>query len=124
MDVTTTPNRRQRRGVLRFQKLFGGMYSNLSLSAKADIRVHNLERGRELHKANTDAVDKARFDKLEDIESRKIETWKNLGYSKKEIERLREAWSIITVGKATREEKKERFKILKDVNASCLSRQK
>jgi len=123
MDVTTSPNRRQRRGVLRFKKLLGGRHDNLSLSSKASIRAHNLERGRELHKANTDAIDKVRFNKLENIESRKIETWKSIGYNAKEIEKLREAWSIITVGKATREEKKERLKILKDVNASRLSRQ-
>jgi len=124
MDVTTTPNRRQRRGIMRFQGLSGGMYGKLSYSAKAEVRASNLERGRKLHEANVDAVDKSRFEQLEDIEARKIETWKEISYNKKEIKMLSEAWSISVVGKATREEKKERRQLLSDAKASLLSRRK
>ena len=62
MDVTTTPNRRQRRSILRFQGLFGKM------------------------------------------------------------KMLSEAWSISVIGKATREDKKDRLQLLKDAKTSMLGR--
>ena len=131
MDVTATPNRRQRRGILKFQRLMSNieMITDLEdpdrkplIAMNAEARQHNRTRGAEIHQGNIDAIEKERYAELEATEQTKIEMWKSLGYNEKEITLLREAWSIVAVNKPTREEKKERFQILKEVKASRLAR--
>lgn len=120
-ETSRMPSRRQRRDVMRYQGILG-IINKLSHSKRAEIRQSNLARGRELHAANTDAADKAKYQMLEEKQISMVETWKGIGYSDEEIEMLKEAWSIAAVGGATREDKKERRELLRKAKASMLQR--
>lgn len=124
MSETSTsrmPNRRHRRDVMRYQGILG-IINKLSYAKRAEIRQSNLAKGREIHAANVDAADKAKYEVLEDRQIKMIETWKGIGYNDEEIEMLKEAWSITAVGGATREDKKEKRELLKKAKASMLQR--
>ena len=124
MSETSTsrmPSRRQRRDVMRYQGILG-IINKLSYVKRAEIRQSNLAKGREIHAANVDAADKAKYGVLEDRQIKMTETWKGIGYNDEEIEMLKEAWSITAVGGATREDKKEKRELLKKAKASMLQR--
>ena len=94
--MTQAPNRRQRRLAMKYQGLLKAK-SKLPFHKWMEITKENIERGKELHAANTDAVEKRIAEQLESIEERKIEAWKETGYNDKEIEMLREANAILSV---------------------------
>jgi len=94
--MTQAPNRRQRRLAMKYQGLLKAK-SKLPFHKWMELTRENIERGKELHAANTDAVEKRIAEQLESIEERKIEAWKETGYNDKEIEMLREANAILSV---------------------------
>jgi len=106
---------------MRYQGILG-IINKLSYAKRAEIRQSNLAKGKEIHAANMDAVDKTKYEVLEDRQIKMTETWKGIGYNDEEIEMLKEAWSITAVGKATRADKKERRELLKKAKASMLQR--
>lgn len=94
--MTQAPNRRQRRLAMKYQGILKAK-SKLPFQQWLEITRENFERGKELHAANTDAMEKRISEKLESIEGIKIAAWKDEGYNDKEIEMLREANAILAV---------------------------
>ncbi len=99
------------------------MISGASYKKKAEIRQSQLARGRDMHAANVDNVDRERFARLEVKEAAMMKTWRDLGYNDTEVEMLREAWSIDVVGGATREDIKKRSALIKSAEESFNNRQ-
>ena len=121
--MTQAPNRRQRRLAMKYQGLLKAK-SKLPFHKWMEITKENIERGKELHAANTDAVEKRIAEQLESIEERKIEAWKETGYNDKEIEMLREANAILSVrDKETwQTDKKIARKLMKEARESLNKR--
>ena len=95
-ETARIPNRTQRRLAMKHQGLLE-QKRNLSLSDWPKLCREIRSKGQEIHQANVERNDKAIFAKLEEIESKKISTWKEDGYTDKEIEKLREAYSLIMI---------------------------
>ena len=55
--MTQAPNRRQRRLAMKYQGMLKAK-SKLPFQKWMEVTRENLERGKELHAANTDAVEK------------------------------------------------------------------
>lgn len=94
--MTQAPNRRQRRLAMKYQGILKAK-SKLPFQQWLEITRENFERGKELHAANIDAMEKRISENLESIEGIKIAAWKDEGYNDKEIEMLREANAILAV---------------------------
>lgn len=94
--MTQAPNRRQRRLAMKYQGLLKAK-SKLPFHKWMELTRENIERGKELHAANTDAVENRLAEHLQSVEERKIEAWRDTGYNDKEIEMLREANAILSV---------------------------
>ena len=92
----TIPNRRQRRAAMKHQGLLK-MKSKLPFKEWLNICRQTREKGMEIHEANTEAADKAIYAKYEEIENNKISSWKEEGYNKDEIEKLREAYASLMI---------------------------
>jgi hypothetical protein len=95
-ETTTMPNRRQRRLAMKYQ---GILKAKSKLSYKDWLKVcrESLEKGKEIHEANRERVEKGLVEKLEELESSKITQWKEEGYTDKEIEELREVFATMMV---------------------------
>ncbi len=85
-----------------------------------EIRI----KGQEIHQANVERNENAVFARLEELESKKIATWKEEGYNDKEIKQLREANSIMAVkDKATwHTDKKIARNLIKEARLSLQKR--
>ena len=90
------PNRRQRRAAMKHQGLLK-MKSKLSFKEWLEICKQTREKGKEIHEANIEAADKAIYAVYEKIENSQIANWKEEGYTKDEIEKLREAYASIMI---------------------------
>jgi trehalose/maltose hydrolase-like predicted phosphorylase len=121
--MTQAPNRRQRRLAMKYQGILKAK-SKLPFHKWMEVTRENLQRGKELHAANTDAVEKKIAEQLESIEESKIIAWKEVGYNDKEIEMLREANAILSVrDKETwQTDKKVARKLMKDARESLNKR--
>ena len=121
--MTQAPNRRQRRLAMKYQGLLKAK-SKLPFHKWMEITKENIERGKELHAANTDAVEKSIAERLESIEERQIIAWREVGYNENEIKLLREANAILMVkNKETwKADKKEARQIMKDARESLNKR--
>ena len=95
-ETTRIPNRRQRRMAMKHQGYLK-QKGNLSLKEWSELCKEFRSKGNEIHQANVDAAEKAVYTQLEEIESKKISVWKEEGYTDKEIEKLREAYSLIMI---------------------------
>jgi len=95
-QTSTMPNRQQRRGAMKHQGILK-MKSKLSFKEWLEICKQTREKGQEIHEANVEAADKSIYAKYEQIENNKISEWKEEGYTKKEIEELREAYASIMI---------------------------
>ncbi len=121
--MTQAPNRRQRRLAMKYQGILKAK-SKLPFHKWMEVTRENLQRGKELHAANTDAVEKKIAEQLESIEESKIIAWKEVGYNDKEIKMLREANAILSVrDKETwQTDKKVARKLMKDARESLNKR--
>ena len=119
----TIPNRRQRRMAMKHQGYLK-QKSNLSLTAWSELCKEFRIKGNEIHQANLDAAEKSMFRQLEEIESKKISSWKEEGYTDKEIEKLREAYSLIMIkDKSTwHTDKKIARKTIKELSSALYKR--
>lgn len=115
------PSRSQRRLALKYQGTLKAI-GMLSHKQRSEIRQSTLSRGKEAHAAHCDAVDKSRYERLEQKEIAMMSTWKELGYTDDEINSLREAWQILAVGGATREEKKSARELMKSAREQLQAR--
>jgi hypothetical protein len=99
--------------------------SKLSFKDWMEVTSESIKKGKELHRAQVDAVETSIANQLEEIESKKIEDWKAEGFDDKEIEMLREANAILTVrDKETwHADKKVARKLMRDARES-LNRRK
>jgi len=121
--MTQAPNRRQRRLAMKYQGLLKAK-SKLPFHKWMEVTRENLQRGKELHAATTDAVEKGIAERLESIEERQIIAWKEVGYNETEIKMLREANAILSVkDKETwKADKKEARQLMKDARESLNKR--
>jgi len=121
--MTQAPNRRQRRLAMKYQGLLKAK-SKLPFHKWMEITKENIERGKELHAANTDAVEKSIAERLESIEERQIIAWREVGYNENEIKLLREANAILMVkDKETwQSDKKDARKMMRDARESLNKR--
>lgn len=91
-------NRRERRWqlratqMLRVKNLFGP-FTELGKMWYQKTRTE----GAALHKRNTEAVEQARYEALALRESKLVELYTEMGYSKAKIDLLIEAWQLQTV---------------------------
>jgi len=95
-QTSTMPNRQQRRAAMKHQGILK-MKSKLSFKEWLEICKQTREKGQEIHEANVEAADKSIYAKYEQIENNKISEWKEEGYTKKEIEELREGYASIMI---------------------------
>jgi hypothetical protein len=119
----TIPNRRQRRAAMKNQGILK-MKSKLSFKEWLEICKQTREKGKEIHEANVEAAEKSIYAKLEQFENVKIANWKEEGYTDKEIEKLREAYSLIMVkDKSTwHADKKLARKTIKELTSTLYKR--
>ena len=119
----TIPNRKQRRMAMKHHGYLK-QKSNLSLTAWSELCKEFRIKGNEIHQANLDAAEKSMFRQLEEIESKKISSWKEEGYTDKEIEKLREAYSLIMIkDKSTwHTDKKIARKTIKELSSALYKR--
>jgi len=92
----TIPNRSQRRMAMKHQGILK-MKSKLSFKDWRKICKQTREKGNEIHAANVEAAEKTIYATLEAAENIHIGRWKEEGYTDKEIEKLREAYSLIMI---------------------------
>jgi len=90
------PNRSQRRKAMAHQG-FLKQKSKLSLTEWSKLCKELRIKGNEIHQVNVERSEKANFERLEEIESTKISNWREEGYTDKEIEQLREAYSFFMI---------------------------
>ena len=95
-ETRSIPNRRQRRMAMKHQGLLT-QKGNLSLSDWFKLCKEIRAKGNEIQEANTERCENIAFAKLEEIEASKMLAWRTEGYNDKEIEKLREAYSIMAV---------------------------
>ena len=121
--MTQAPNRRQRRLAMKYQGILKAK-SKLPFHKWMEITKENIERGKELHAANVDSVEKSIAERLESIEERQIVAWQEVGYNENEIKLLREANAILMVkDKETwHTDKKEARQLMKDARESLNKR--
>ena len=119
----TIPNRRQRRAAMKNQGILK-MKGKLSFKEWLEICKQTREKGKEIHEANVEAAEKSIYAKLEEVENVKIANWKEEGYTDKEIEKLREAYSLIMVkDKSTwHADKKLARKTIKELTSTLYKR--
>jgi hypothetical protein len=117
------PNRRQRRIAMAHQG-FLKQKRKLSLSEWYKLCSEIRIKGNEIHQANIERNEKSNFARLEEIESKNISSWKEDGYTDKEIEKLREAYSIFMIkDKSTwHNDKKIARKIIKELSSTLYKR--
>lgn len=117
------PNRRERRAAMKYQGMLKAK-SKLPFKEWMKMTSETLKAGKEIHAANMDAADKSITQQLEDRESKLIENWKEQGYTKEEIEKLREADAILTVKhkETWHQDKKVARKLMKEVKESYYRR--
>ena len=122
-ETSTIPNRGQRRMAMKHQG-FLKQKKNLSLSEWSKLCKEIGSKGKEFHQANVERSEKANFARLEEIESKKISIWKEEGFTDKEIEQLREAYSFIMIkDKSTwHSDKKQARNIIKKTRLSLQKR--
>jgi trehalose/maltose hydrolase-like predicted phosphorylase len=121
--MTQAPNRRQRRLAMKYQGLLKAK-SKLPFHKWMEVTRENIERGKELHAANTDAVEQRIASQLESMEESQIIAWKEVGYNDKEIEMLREANAMLTVKdkESWHTDKKVARKLMKEARESLNKR--
>ena len=90
------PTRRERRAAMKSQGILKTK-SKLPFSKWLEFTRESIKQGKEIFAANQDAVEKSISEQLEQKEVGLIESWKESGYSPGEIEKLREAYAILTV---------------------------
>jgi len=95
-QTQTMPNRSQRRKAMAHQG-FLKQKSKLSLTEWSKLCKELRIKGNEIHQVNVERCEKANFAILEEIESKKISIWREEGYTDKEIEQLREAYSFFMI---------------------------
>ena len=117
------PNRRERRAAMKYQGMLKAK-SKLPFKEWMKMTSETLKAGKEIHAANMDAADKSITQQLEDRESKLIENWKEQGYTKEEIEKLRSADAILPVRykETWQEDKKVARKLMKEVRESYYKR--
>lgn len=122
-ETSSSPNRSQRRMAMHHQG-FLKQKRNLPLSEWSKFCKETRSNGKEIHQANIDRNEKTTFAKFEEIESIKIVSWKEEGYTDKEIEQLREAYSLIMIkDKSTwHADKKIARKTLKELSLNLQQR--
>lgn len=128
MNDTTTqtqfiPTRKQRRAAMAHQGLLK-QKGNLSLAEWNKLCIEIKIKGNEINQANIERNEKSIFARLEEIESVNISNWKEEGYTDKEIEQLREAYSIFMIkDKSTwHKDKKVARKIIKELSSTLYNR--
>ncbi len=121
--MTQAPNRRQRRLAMKYQGLFKAK-SKLPFHKWMEVTKENLQRGKELHTANTDIIEKGIAERLESIEERQIIAWREVGYNEDEIKMLREANAILIIKdkETLKTDKKEARQLMKQARESLNKR--
>ena len=119
----TIPNRSQRRMAMKHQGILK-MKSKLSLKDWTEVCKQAREKGKEIHEANVEAAEKSIYASLEAAEAIHISNWKEEGYTDKEIEKLREAYSLIMIkDKSTwHTDKKVARKTIKELSSKLYNR--
>ena len=117
------PNRRERRAAMKYQGMLKAK-SKLPFKEWMKMTSESIKAGKEIHAANTDAIDKRLTQQLEDMDAKNVEKWTEEGYTKKEIEKLREASAILAVRykETWQEDKKVARKLMKEVRESYYKR--
>ena len=117
------PNRRERRAAMKYQGMLKAK-SKLPFKEWMKMTSESIKAGKEIHAANVDAIDKRLTQQLEDMDAKNVEKWTEEGYTKKEIEKLREASAILAVRykETWQEDKKVARKLMKEVRESYYKR--
>lgn len=121
--MSNIPTHRERRSAMKYQGILE-VKRNMSFSKRLEFTCASIKSGIEIFKAKQDAFDKSIAEQLEAKELVMIETWKVSGYNKPEIEKLREAWAILTVKDLStwHVDKKIARNLIKEVNKSKAER--
>jgi len=94
--MNNIPNRRERRAAMRYQGVLKAK-SKLPFAKWMELIRETNKQGKEIFETKRDAMEQSVSDQLEAKELSLIESWKEQGYTAKEIEKLREVWATLTV---------------------------
>lgn len=121
--MSNIPNRRERRAAMRYQGVLKAK-SKLPFAKWLELIRETNKQGKEIFETKRDATEQSIADQLEAKELVQIERWKEQGYTQEEIEKLREAWAILTIrDKETwHTDKKIARKILKETSEALYNR--
>jgi hypothetical protein len=124
-DEPVFRNRRQRRFVLKKQGSLQAL-KNLSLSQWMSVVSTNQKEGLKLKNQQLDEAEKRKSAELEKRMENTKNTWREIGYSPSEIEKLEEAYAILNLKDKDnwQEEKAQARKLMKEAEQSRKSRQK
>lgn len=113
------PTRRERRAAMKFQGI-RKRKGKLPLIKWMEATKDSIKQGKEIFKINQDAREKLTSDEFEQRELKLIEGWKENEYNSNEIEKLREAYSILMIKylPTWHEDKKHARNLIKEVNKS------
>ena len=115
------PNHRQRRSMLRQQKVLRAKNDMHPLSkGLVEFRQSQRESGRKIHESNLDRIEQQQTIKMEEkLNSIKV-GWVAQGYNESEISMLEQAWKLTTFKnkKTWHADKKEARKLMKQADES------
>lgn len=124
-DEPVFRNRRQRRAILKKQGSLKAL-KGLSLSQWMSVVSTNQKEGLKLKNQQLDEAEKRKAAELEEKMENTRNTWREIGYSPSEIEKLEEAYAILNLKDKDnwQEEKKQARKLMKEAEQSRKNRQK
>jgi hypothetical protein len=116
-------NRRERRFMMKARGILK-MKSRLPFSKWTELIQESIKAGNEQLKSNADLFERSVSKQLEQKELKMIEYWKSQGFKNNEIEKLRDAYAILSVRflDTWKSDKKDARKLINEANQSLLNR--
>ncbi len=93
--MNNTPTRKERRASMKYQGLLK-MKSKLPFDKWLDFTKESIENGHNIFTANFESMERSVAEQLEKNELKLIKGWQDIGYTADEIEKLREAYAILS----------------------------
>jgi hypothetical protein len=100
------------------------MKSKLPYNKWLEFTKESIKNGNQIFAANQNSMEKSIAEQLEAMELTMIERWKESDYTENEIEKLREAYAILTIKEldAWHTDKKVARNLIKEVNKTRAER--
>jgi hypothetical protein len=90
------PTRKERRNAMKHHGVLKSK-SKLPFNKWVEVTKETAKIGNQMYDINKEAFELSKSEQFEERELAMIEGWKNEGYSSQEIDKLREAYAILSV---------------------------